>query len=284
MREESANQAPDRVIARIAARQHGIASLSQLLAAGISVDGVLRRVRAGRLHRLHRGVYAVGHVAPNRHRVWLAGVLACGPEAVLSHQSAAALWLLLPAQSGPVHVTVIGDGGRQRRAGILVHRSATLSSSTTTRRDGIPVTKPARTIIDLRRTVPRDQVERAIDRARALGLPIGDEGAGEPTRSHLERRFLALCRRHRLPRPEANARVGPFLVDFLWREHRLIVETDGYVHHRGRAAFEADRARDTELKLRGYEVVRLTYRQVVEEPGRVAATVRTLLTGDAQRI
>lgn len=106
-----------------------------------------------------------------------------------------------------------------------------------------------------------------------FGLPIGDE-VGDRTRSDLERNFLGLCRRYGLPAPEANVRVGPHLVDFLWREARLIVETDGYRYHRGRAAFEDDRTRDLELRARGYEVIRLSYRQVVEEPDRVAEVLR----------
>lgn len=115
-------------------------------------------------------------------------------------------------------------------------------------------------------------------RPRSKGLPIGELGSAvDLTRSELERRFLRLCHRRRLPTPEVNARVGPFIVDFLWRDQRLIVETDGYRFHRGRSAFEADRARDIELKLRGYEVVRFTHRQVVDEAAGVAHTLRVLL-------
>lgn len=109
-------------------------------------------------------------------------------------------------------------------------------------------------------------------------MDLGERGVdADLTRSELERRFLLLCRRHRLPTPEVNVRVGPFIVDFLWRDKRLIVETDGYRFHRGRSAFEGDRARDVELKLRGYEVVRFTYRQVVERASPVARTLRVLL-------
>ena len=110
-----------------------------------------------------------------------------------------------------------------------------------------------------------------------LGLPIGDLPGLDPARSQLERRFLRLCSHHRLLTPEVNVRLGPFLVDFLWRRQRLVVETDGFETHRTRARFEADRARDAELKLLGYEVVRFTYRQVTDEPSRVAATLRLLL-------
>jgi very-short-patch-repair endonuclease len=110
-----------------------------------------------------------------------------------------------------------------------------------------------------------------------LGLPIGSDANHDRTRSDLERDFLRLCRRHRLPAPEVNARIGRFLVDFLWRDRRLIVETDGYRYHRGRQAFEDDRARDLEQRALGYEVIRLSYRQVIDEPGRVAEVLRTAL-------
>ena len=109
-------------------------------------------------------------------------------------------------------------------------------------------------------------------------MPLGAHAAdADLTRSELEHRFLRLCRRHRIPAPEVNVRIGPFLVDFLWRDERLITETDGYRFHRGRVAFEADRARDVELKLLGYTVVRFTHRQVTDEPAQVAQTLRVLL-------
>ncbi|MGH2980745.1 MAG: endonuclease domain-containing protein [Solirubrobacterales bacterium] len=146
-----------------------------------------------------------------------------------------------------------------------------------TRRKGIPVTTPARTISDLRRSVPPGLVRKAIRQAEVIGLGIGGDAKADLTRSELEDRFLALCRRHRLPVPGVNARIGSYVVDFLWRDQRLIVETDGYRYHRGRQAFEDDRARDVELRLLGYEVVRFTYRQLVDDPARVARALRALL-------
>jgi very-short-patch-repair endonuclease len=124
------------------------------------------------------------------------------------------------------------------------------------------------------------ELERAIAQSEVLRLPIGRQPGlrHEPTRSELERRFLRLCRRHGLPKPEVNVRVGPFEVDFLWRDRSLVVETDGFRFHGGRAAFEGDRARDAELKLLGYEVLRFTHRQVVSEASLVARTLRTLLS------
>jgi very-short-patch-repair endonuclease len=203
----------------------------------------------------------------------MAAVLACGPDAVLSHTSAAALWQLLP-QRGFVHVTVSSNG--RSRHGIRVHRSTTLFPSGVTRRDGIPVTTPSRTLADLRRLLPQPQFAAALRQAEYLGLPLDNGLEPDHTRSELESRFLALCRRHRLPQPEVNVPLGPFTVDFLWPETRLVVELDGYRAHAGRTAFEADRARDVELKALGYDVLRLTWRQVTTEPGDVARTVRGL--------
>jgi very-short-patch-repair endonuclease len=209
----------------------------------------------------------------------MAAVLACGHGATLSHRSASELWAMLPPRSGPVDVTVPGTAGRRKRPGIRLHRSPLPTPAATTGRRGIPVTIPARTLRDLRRITTRNEFRAAVRQAEVLGLDLGGRGMdADHTRSELEARFLALCRRHRLPTPVVNVRLGPFLVDFLWRDERLIVETDGYRFHRGHLAFEADRARDVELKLRGYTVVRLTHRQVVHEASWVARTLSKLLT------
>ncbi len=236
MRHKHANWPIDRAIAAIAGRQHGLITIEQLLGLGLTRDAVKRRVAAGRLHRIHRGVYAVGHVPLTQQGVWLAAVKACGPGSALSHQSAASFWTLLTDYRGPTHVTVPGPTGRRRREGIVIHRSSTLTRPDLVVRDAIPLTNPARTLADLRRVLTREAWEDAIDRARVLSLPIGDVRATEPTRRRFERRMLALCRRHRLPKPEVNADIGPFLVDFVWREAGLIVEADSFEHHRSRAA------------------------------------------------
>jgi very-short-patch-repair endonuclease len=153
-----------------------------------------------------------------------------------------------------------------------------LPNAATTRRNGIAVTTPARTLADLRRVVSVDDVRRAIREAEYLRLPIGDlDGIEELTRTRLERAFLRLCRRHRLPKPEVNVVIGPYEVDFLWRDRRLIVEVDGYRSHGTRSAFEEDRARDVALTVLGYEVVRFTYRQVTDQPDPVAHALRLLL-------
>jgi very-short-patch-repair endonuclease len=276
MRKESDTRADFR-LARVAASHHAVISTEELLALGISAAGITRRLGSGRLHRKHRGVYAVGHPNLTRQGIWLAAVKACGPGAALSHQSAAALWSLLPDYNGPPHVTVPHTNGRRSRRGIVTHRSRTLTRRALMIRDEIPVTNPRRTLEDLRRAIDHEAWLDALDRARRLHLPIPNVRATAPTRSRLERRLLALCRRYRLPLPETNVRVGDFLVDFLWRHQGLIVETDGYEHHRDRAAFEADRARDAKLSLMGYTVIRVTWRQLTSDPGGVAATLRALL-------
>jgi very-short-patch-repair endonuclease len=290
MREESATRGGR--VAAIAARQHGVVAVRQLYETGLDKSAVARQVRDGRLHRAHRGVYAVGHPALSQEGRWMAAVLAGGggPEGAgtvlatwgvaISHRSAAELWDLLQLHREPVDVTVPGDGGRKRRVGIRAHRSRTISAAEVTLRRGIPVTTPARTIADLRYAVAPRLVRRAIRQAEVLGLPI-EAKAADGTRSELESRFLSLCRGQRLPEPEVNARVGSHVVDFLWRDHGLVVETDGYRYHRGRIAFEDDRGRDLALRRRGFDVIRLTFRQIRDEPPLVAAALKSALAAGA---
>jgi len=214
----------------------------------------------------------------------MAAVLACGEGAVLSHISAGELWNILRRDRQPSsaavrpsmpHVTVPGEARSRRR--VRVHRSRTLFPGEVTRRAAIPVTTPSRTLTDLRRLLPQPQFAQALRQAEYLGLAIDLDLDPDHTRSELEARFLALCRRHRLPRPEVNVRAGSFIADFLWRSHRLIVELDGYRAHSGRAAFESDRRRDLQLKRLGYEVVRLASHQVDGEGRTTASALRKLL-------
>jgi very-short-patch-repair endonuclease len=300
----------DLVVTAIASRQHGVVSTKQLRAAGLDKHHVRHRARTGRLHRLHRGVYAVGHAALSSQARWMAAILACGQTqtgevndgltggddggtavleywgSALSHRAAAALWGLLSPGGGPVDVSIRGYSGRAKRAGIRLHRSGSLLPAHVTLRDGIPVTTPARTIADLRRAVSKPgkpglvsprELRRAIRQANVLGLSIGEEADRDRTRSDLERDFLRLCDRHRLPVPEVNVQVGPHLVDFLWCEQGVIVETDGYRYHRGRAAFIDDRARDLDLLRRGFKVIRLSEEQVGDEGKDVAESLKGIV-------
>jgi very-short-patch-repair endonuclease len=262
-------------VAEIAARQHGVISVRQLRTAGLDKSAVTRRVRAGRLHRLHRGVYAVGHPGISREGRWMAAVLASGEGAVLSHRSAAAHWALLPSASGPVDVTVPSQVGRARRNGICLHRCVSLNGRGITRRDGIPVTTPARTLADLRGFVSEWEWRKAVRQAEFKKLALDIETDG--TRSDLERDFLGLCRRHGLPRPDVNVKLGRWTVDFVWRPERVAVETDFYDFHRGKIAFQDDRRRDLELRRLGFDVRHFSEQLVNEQPETVAADIAAAL-------
>jgi very-short-patch-repair endonuclease len=206
----------------------------------------------------------------------MAAVLACGKGAVLSHRCAAELWALLPPTTGTVHVTVPGNGGRDQRRDVRLHRSPSLTDTAATLHKRIDVTTPARTLADLRRTIDPALYRKAVREAEFRNLPLGDTPS-DRTRSELAAAFLRLCRRHRLPVPRVNARIGRFTVDFVWPEQALVVETDGYAAHRGRQAFDDDHARELELHALGYRVRRFTDRQVDRQPRAVAAAVKRAL-------
>lgn len=284
----------DARIALIAASQHGVVTTRQLAAVGLGRAAISERVASGRLHRVHQGVHAVGHPAFSWEERWMAAVLACGEGAVLSHMSAAALWGFLRPINGPVDVSVPSSVGRARRPGIRIHRCGTLASdhvsslqgiaeqtrheALVTRRRGIPVTTPARTVEDLRRSgVPEKLVRRAKRQAEKAGWRVG----GDRTASDLEGDFLALVRRHRFPRPEVNVKIGRWEVDFLWREQRLVVEADAWATHRGSVAFEDDHARDLDLRALGFDVRRYTEAQIRDLSAQVVADLRAALRGAA---
>ena len=274
--------ASDRVqaaIATVAARQHGVITTAQLLSSGLTSPGITNWVRANRLHRVHRAAYAVGHPGLSLEGEWMAAVLACGPAAMLSDRSAAMLWRMLEPRRAPVHVTVMGGGGRARRAGLVIHRRSTLLPGQSASHKNIPVTSPARTLGDLRRHSSAAEYRRALRKAEYLRLPLDDaaKAGADGTRSGLEADFLSFCKRYRLPTPEVNARIGPFTVDFLWRRERVVVETDSYRTHGGAVAFEEDRQRDLWLKTRRHEVVRVTDRRLGSDPRGLAISLRAIL-------
>jgi hypothetical protein len=236
----------------------------------------------------------------------MAAVLSYGPLAVLSHRSAAGLWGLLADNRAKTDISVPLASARTR-TGIVVHRSTTLRPDDITTHDAIPTTTVARTLLDLADVVPARQLERAVEQAaverlfdlRALEAVLsranGRRGAAllravlaevddEPgvTASELEERFLDLCRAGGLPEPEVNQWVAvddgpPVKADFLWRDRRLIVETDGWGSHGTRRGFERDRLRDQRAQVAGWRVLRFSRRQVVREPARVTATTAALL-------
>ena len=279
----------DRLIGDLAGRQYGVVSRSQLLAMGIGAGAIQTRVRNHYLHRLHRGIYAVGHLALVPLAREMAAVLACGGTAAISNRSAAVVWYLLPAiDDADIDVTVLT--GKGRRAGLQIHRTTRLSPHDIRHLRGLPVTTPSRTIIDLAECATDRELERALHEAitrrlinarrlRAeldqyrgrrgisrLRKLLENDGPTTITRSEAEERFLALVRAAGLPTPEVNARILGHEVDFLWRDEGLVVEVDGFQFHSTRAAFERDRQRDAELQGAGQRVLRVTWRQVVDAP------------------
>jgi very-short-patch-repair endonuclease len=269
---------PDVRVAAMAAQQHGVVSVGQLRKAGLDKHRVRHRVRTGRLHAVHRGVYAVGHSHLSAEGRWMAAVLACGTGAVLSHRAAATAWRLLPDRpNAPIDVSVPSDAGKKIRRCIHLHRRPTLNSMAVARHRQIPITTPACTVADLGKVTPPADVRRARRQAAVLGLQIEGEREDDGTRSELEFLFLKLCRRYRLPAPEVNVWIDGILVDFAWRDRQLIVETDGFRYHRGRVSFEDERARDLRLRIHDFEVVRLTYNQVVRQPKETTDGLRKLL-------
>lgn len=292
-------RAADLALAELAARQHGVVSRQQLLALGLTARSVQHRIGRGRLHRIHPGVYAVGHGRLLRHARYLAAVLACGEHAVLSHRAAGAVLGLLAAPSGPIDVTVPARGSRRRR-GISVHVTRSLPAGDVTTCEGIPVTTWARTITDLAGIARERQVRRALQRAmemrlfdrRALEpfLASGRRGTpmlrrllaelpeeSPPVNPGIELRLLDLVREQGLPVPVVKGIVQGFEVDFHWPACRLIVETDGRATHDTAYQFEEDRRRDLELTLAGWHVVRVGWRQVATRPDQVASMLRSRL-------
>lgn len=285
---------PDQRIAMLAAGQRGRVTTRQLLDAGLGRKAIHHRVACGRLHRLHQGVYAVGHLGPVRLGDEAAALLACGPRATLSHRTAAAVWRLIPeTPAGVIDVTVL-PSRRLRRRGIRVHRSE-LGVADATEHSGLPVTTPQRTILDCAAVLAQDELDRVVAEGQALRLVTVDElrlppgaagaarlrsaAAGQPgvTRSDAERRFRALVTRAGLPPPRTNVRLAGHSVDAVWREHRVVVEIDGFGAHGSRRAFEADRRRDLDLRDAGMVVARFSYRQLTDEPERVLAHLAGLL-------
>jgi hypothetical protein len=280
-------QRVEHLVVRLAEAQHGVVARRQLYALGLGRGAVESWIERGRLHRLHRGVYALGHTCLTADGRWAAAVAACGPGAALSHRSAAALWDLLPTGAATIDVTVPVAGGRRRRRGLRIHRCP--AAATTTRR-GIRVTTPAQTLRDLAPIVGARALARAVEQVEVQRLDVGalaTTARGRlaavlaetrpPTRSVLEDRLLALCAARGVGAPEVNVIVEGLEVDFLWRAERVVAETDGFEHHGTRTAFERDRARDAHLARHGYRVLRFTWRQVTREPAAVAAALATVL-------
>src|SRR5436190_2792743 len=291
----------DEVIAALAERQHGVVAHRQLRGLGMGRGAIEHRLRERRLHRIHRGVYAVGHriLTPDGWR--MAAVLAAGPSAVLSHHSAAELWALRISSRRRHEVTV----GRDVRLPSIECHQATLPPDEITTVRGIPVTTVPRTILDLAAKRPQREVARLIHEAevnrlwdalslcdllaryprragtRAVRAALAERDLGVP-KNVLEDAFVAFIDKHKLPRPETNVwlKAGPkwYEVDCLWRAQRLIVELDGRAAHDTARAFERDREKDRRLRVARWNSIRVTWLQLQHEAAELAADVGALLS------
>lgn len=264
-----------RSVAALATRQRGLVTRAQLLDAGISERSIARRVTAGRLHPLHKGVYLVGHAVPPPLARELAALLACGPRSALSHTTAAVLYRIPSSQDRTIHIT-IPDRRCRPRPGLSPH-AAKLDEDEVTTRHGLRLTTPARTLRDLATILDPATLERATHEAQVLGLIPPDTTRPGITRSEAERLLLALLRRAGLPPTKTNIKVENHEVDALYEQAGLVVEMDGYAFHRTRASFENDRHRDAVLLAAGYRVMRITWSQLTEEPEALVARLATAL-------
>jgi hypothetical protein len=298
----------EQALAALALAQHGVFTLDQLRELGLTDDAVHKRVAAGRLHRIHRGVYSL---VPRELLTWeglyMAAVLACGPGAAISHRSAARLHELRNYGYTRIEVTV-PRGSYRKHQRVLVHCSTTLTDRDVTVVNNIPATTVARTLFDLGELLTPRQLERAFDQAEILQVldarAINDQLARNPTRrgaksvKHLlkthyigstptdnefEDAFLALTRDIGLPDPRSQYYIDPgdgeppIKADFAWPDRKIVVETDGHRTHRTRNAFETDRRRDQRLTAAGWAVIRITWRQLTHRQHELKPVLLKLL-------
>jgi very-short-patch-repair endonuclease len=279
----------------LAERQHGVVARRQLLGLGVSDEAIEHRLAKGRLHKLGRGIYAVGRRELSREGRWMAAVLGCGSRAVLSHRSGGALWGICTEHPRRIEVSVPFPSPR-RRPGVEVHRRPKLREADVTEHSGIPVTIPVRTMIDLAHVLDARSLEQAVNEAdrldlvdpasllRALADYPGQRGVGalrallgdrvfRLTDSELETHFLRLVRRSRLPLPLTQQRVNGYRVDFFWPELGLVVETDGLRYHRTPTQQSKDRKRDQAHTAAGLTQLRFTHAQVRYDARDVEATL-----------
>ena len=286
----------DHSVWALARSQHGVVTRGQLLELGFGPQSIKHRVAKGRLHPMWRGVYAIGRPQVGVYGRWMGAVLCCGPAAVLSHESAAALWEMRSTQRREIEVSV-PVGARRRREGIVVHRRAVLSANERTQHHAIPVTTPVCTLIDLAARLGQTHLEAAINEAdkrdltdpEALRAALDDVVAPRPglaalrrtldrrtftlTDSELERRFLPVVRRAGLPQPQTGRGLNGFRVDFHWPDLRLVVETDGLRYHRTPAQQARDRVRDQAHAAAGLTTLRFTHAQITQDARHVQATL-----------
>jgi hypothetical protein len=288
------------VIRRLAEAQHGVVNRRQLLAAGVREDAIDRRVAAGDLIRVQRGVYAVGHTVLSRRGRCAAAVLALGPGALLSHKTAGALWELLSTYQILVDVTVPGVSHARPQRGVRIHITNTLHPEDIAKVDGIPITSVARTIVDLAARLTPVQLRRVIEQAdrggvlnllalqRALdrrpkargraklSAILDDYTGAPPTKSEFERHFLEVVEKAGLPKPLVNVPLAGLEPDIYWPQWNLVVELDSRLFHSDPRTFESDRLKDARLQRLGLRVLRITWKRLKHEPRAVIDDILAL--------
>jgi very-short-patch-repair endonuclease len=283
----------------LAAGQHEAFAVWQLEAIKVAERAVQRRADAGHLRRLYQGVYTTAQAPLSLRGRWMAAALACGPDALLSHRSAAALWGLSGTPGGPIDVTA---PHKHRHPGVRSHLTRCSPHLIRATVDAIPVTTLERTVLDQVRALSAERLQTVLEQLQHRGL-LRPERFSEHrshrsfrafsdvlaqltddapwTQSELERRFLELIRSAHLPEPQVNVTVAGCVVDFYWPEQQLIVEIDGYAWHNSKRAFEADRAKGVKLTLAGFRVIHVTYDRIVHDAPRLLAELRGLLGSTA---
>jgi len=282
---------PYRAVWEIATGQLGSITRIQLYEFGVGRGAIDHALKCGLIRQVHRGVYAVGHFSLPPFAAEMAAVLAVGEGALLSHYSAAVMWGLIPAVEGDIDVTLVGQDRSRSRDGIRVHRVKSMPPRDAGSLRNIPITRPARALLDITPDLRPPELERTFDAAlkgkivtrsavaetaaRSPGRPgaarlaaLARAELGDPadTRSWPEGQFLTLIRAGGLPEPELNVRFGRYRIDALWRTHRLAVEIDSYGFHSTRRSFESDHERDLALAAAGFTVMRFTREQIVKQP------------------
>jgi len=286
----------DRAIAAVAEKQWGNITRRQLFDIGLNKHDFSYRVKIGRLYRVFRSVYSVGHPPNTPLQRAAAAVLACGPGAALSHASAMTLWGYWRQWDMPLEVTVVGD---RRTKGIRVHRSTTLRRQDVTTQLGIRVTSPARTLLDISPHLNDKALKRAVNNAvnslwltenqladtlarhptapgaKRIAKLIGLEGT--PTRSGWEDDFPRFCADYGLPAPIMGQPFHGYILDALFVTEGVIVELDSWRFHKGKPAFETDRERDADTLAHGLVTVRVTEERLAERPEHEAERLHAIL-------
>lgn len=299
--------ADEHAVVALSDAQRGLITTRQLLAAGVQQDAIERRVRSGRLTRIHSGVFAVGRAKLDPLARWKAATLAGGSQAMLGHLHAGGLWEAWVRPAGVPHIVIPGNGRRGHR-GVVVHRMRRFHPDDRAVVKGIPVTSLPLTALHLAGILSRPSFERALVKAARRSefnlvdaIALADRSQGRPgvrvfrqviardltaelrCLSELELRFIELLRAHGIELPEVNHDVEALMVDAVWHRARVVIELDGFEFHKLPRDLRSDNARNRKLVLAGYRVIRFVWRDLVDDPGGVAATVATLLGSPSHR-